>query len=151
MFLLCGIWHGANWTFLLWGVWHGVFSLLESIHVIPVKKLEKTRVLGHIYTLFVVILGFVMFRATTVSQGFAMINTMFTGFRFTDAGTVALRTLLTGESCAMLLCGGALSIPVNKIKTSRSGLACAATLLLFVLCVIKLAAGDFSPSIYAGF
>ena len=40
VFLLCGLWHGAAWTFVIWGLWHGLFSLLESMNVIPAKKLE---------------------------------------------------------------------------------------------------------------
>lgn len=157
VFLLCGIWHGANWTFLLWGVWHGLFSMLESTNMIPAKKLEKSKVLGHIYTLLVVLLGFVMFRADSLTQGFGMIGTMFAGFRFTDAGTVALHSLFTWEAAAMLVLGIVLSMPVmpklaaGKLKKGWEPIACVAAMLLFVLCIIKLAAGDFAPSIYAGF
>ena len=31
MFVLCGVWHGANWTFVLWGVWHGAFLVIERL------------------------------------------------------------------------------------------------------------------------
>ena len=152
VFLLCGIWHGANWTFLLWGIWHGLFSLLESTNVIPAKKLEKTKALGHVYTLLVVTIGFVMFRAATVQQGITMIATMFTGLRFSAAGTVALRSLLTGETAAMIAVGVLFSMPVGKkLPLRQEWIAAVVTIVLFVFCVIKLAAGDFAPSIYAGF
>ena len=156
VFLLCGIWHGANWTFLLWGIWHGVFSLLESTNVIQAKKLEKSKVLGHIYTLLVVILGFAMFRADSVTQGFSLIGTMFTGFSFADAGTVALHSLVTFEVVAMMLLGIVLSMPVREKLVAKMAkywepLVSVAALVLFVLCIVKLAAGDFAPSIYAGF
>ena len=63
VFLLTGLWHGANWTFVVWGLFHGFFLLLEEF--IPrLKKLPK--VLGHIYTLLVVTLGFVVFRADSL-------------------------------------------------------------------------------------
>lgn len=158
VFLLCGIWHGANWTFLVWGIWHGLFSLLESTNVIPAKKLSGSKVLGRIYTLLVVVVGFAMFRADSLAQGFSVIGTMFTGFRFADAGTVALHSLLTWESAAMLVLGIVLSMPVKqalqrseKLRGSWEPLSCIGALLLLVLCMIKLAAGDFAPSIYAGF
>lgn len=158
VFILCGIWHGANWTFLVWGLWHGLFSMLESTNVIPAKKLEKTKVLGHVYTLLVVCLGFVMFRAASVGQGFAMIGTMFTGFAFTQAGTVALHDIVTVEAVVMLVLGVVLSMPVipklaasEKLSKFWQPLSCVATLVLLVFCIIKLAAGDFAPSIYAGF
>ena len=158
VFILCGIWHGANWTFLLWGLWHGLFSMLESMNIIPAKKLEKSKILGHIYTLLVVCIGFVMFRAGSVEQGFVMIGTMFTGFRFTDAGTVALHSLLTGEAVMALALGVILSMPVvpklagsGKLQKCWEPVACVAALLLLAVCIVKLAAGDFAPSIYAGF
>lgn len=155
VFLLCGIWHGASWTFLLWGIWHGAFSLLESTGLIPAKKLQKHKVMGHVYTLLVVCLGFVMFRAETVAQGFGFLSAMFTGFSFTAAGTAALRTAVTAESVAMLVLGALLCLPVpawakNRVK-AESGLAYAGSFLLLVLCIIALAAGGFAPSIYAGF
>ena len=154
VFLLCGLWHGASWTFLLWGIWHGVFSLLESTGVIPAKKLEKRRLVGHIYTLLVVLLGFVMFRAASVSQGFAFLAAMFTRFTATAASTVALHQIVTAEAVAMLVLGAVLCLPIpEKLTRSRvwqplSYLGC---LLLLVLCIIALAAGGFAPSIYAGF
>ena len=161
VFLLCGIWHGANWTFLLWGIWHGALSLLESLQIIPIKKLTATRAgrfVGHIYALLAVCLGFVMFRATDVTQGFSMLGAMFTGFAFTDEATVLLHSLLTGEVLVMLVLGGVLSMPVaawlQRIPGAKPILEKASyvlTLLLFVLCILRLAAGNFAPSIYAQF
>ena len=160
VFLLCGLWHGAAWTFVLWGLWHGLFSLLESTNVIPAKKLEsgKSRIIGHIYTLLVVCIGFVMFRATTVTQGLQIIGSMFAGFSFTAAGTVAIYNLLNAESLLMLAIGIVLSIPVAKklVSLPRIGkhldtLSYVGALVVLVLCIIKMAAGDFAPSIYAQF
>lgn len=64
VFLLSGLWHGANMTFVLWGVWYGVFIILESIFL--KKFLETKPVLAHTYALAVVIFGWVLFRADSV-------------------------------------------------------------------------------------
>ena len=74
VFFFTGLWHGANWTFVLWGLWHGLFLLLEE-YLPFLKKLPK--VLGHIYTMLVVLLGFVVFRADTIGYGFGYIGRMF--------------------------------------------------------------------------
>ncbi len=74
VFFFTGLWHGANWTFVLWGLWHGLFLLLEE-YLPFLKKLPKF--LGHIYTMLVVLLGFVVFRADTISYGFSYIGRMF--------------------------------------------------------------------------
>jgi len=160
VFLLCGLWHGAAWTFVIWGLWHGLFSLLESMNVIPAKKLEtgKGRIIGHIYTLLVVCIGFVMFRAGSVMQGLQIIGAMFAGFRFTAAGTVALHRLLNAQTLLVLAAGVTLSMPVSgkllampRLGKLADKLSYLGALVVLVLCIIKMAAGDFAPSIYAQF
>lgn len=74
VFFFTGLWHGANWTFVLWGLWHGLFLLLEE-YLPFLKKLPKA--IGHIYTMLVVLLGFVVFRADTITYGFSYIGRMF--------------------------------------------------------------------------
>lgn len=65
VFLLSGLWHGANMTFVLWGIWYGIFIVLESIFL--KDFLKRKVVLAHLYTLAVVIFGWVLFRADNVS------------------------------------------------------------------------------------
>ena len=159
VFALCGIWHGANWTFLLWGFWHGLFSLMESVNIIPARKMAESRggrILGRVYTLLVVCLGFVMFRAGSVAQGFAMLGVMFSGFGFAAQATVLLKSLLTGQVILILVLGVLLSMPVGKYVMSRYGrvlepVSYVLALVLMVLCIVKLASGNFAPSIYAQF
>ena len=101
-----------------------------------------------------VCVGFVMFRAGTVAQGFEMIGAMFTGFRFTAAGTVALGRLLNAETLLATAAGVLLSMPLSrKLMKMRLAepLSYLGALLVLVLCIIKMAAGDFAPSIYAQF
>ncbi len=154
VFALCGIWHGAAWTFVLWGVWHGLLSALESLKVI---RILKGRVLSRIYTLLAVCLGFVMFRAGTVTQGFEMLGAMFTAFSMTDAATVALRGMLTGQTLTALGAGVLLSMPVMPwLKPRLRGkwlepVSYAACIVLFILCLMQLASGGFAPFIYAQF
>ena len=62
VFFLCGLWHGASWTFVIWGLYHGIFLVLERtrfghwLDALP-------RPLRHGYTLLVVMVGWVLFRA----------------------------------------------------------------------------------------
>ncbi len=161
VFTLCGIWHGANMTFLVWGFWHGLLSAAESLNIVPVRKLEASkggRIVGRIYTLLAVCLGFVMFRAVSVEQGFSVIGAMFAGFNFTDSSTVLLHSLLNTETAVILILGVIFSMPVKawfekfiKIKPVLEVLCYVGTLLLFVLCIGKMASGGFAPFIYAQF
>lgn len=159
VFTLCGIWHGSAWTFLIWGLWHGLFSALESL--LPVKKWVSRvpgRIAGHIYTLLVVILGFVMFRAESVAQGMQLICAMFTGGPAVSSATALLHQIFTGEYLLALLFGVVLCLPVvpwcktnaklGRLAEPISWIFCGA---LFVLCLLKLASGGFTPFIYAQF
>ncbi len=156
VFTLCGLWHGANWTFIIWGAWHGVFSALESLKGINTKRIPKA--LGHIYTLLVVCLGFVMFRAASVGEGFAVLGAMFTGFEFSTAGTVLVHRLLDGEGIFMLVLACVCSLPLGKKlwqrvenKDGAQWISMGFSLVLFLLCLFRLAAGGFSPFIYFQF
>ncbi len=67
VFLLCGLWHGANWTFVVWGLLHGTFLVIERFGLGTL--LEKSALpLRHAYTLFAVMAGWVIFRCNTLSQ-----------------------------------------------------------------------------------
>lgn len=77
VFFLCGLWHGADVTFILWGLWHGMFLIVERL---PVGRfLEKMpTVLSRGYTLIVVLIGWVLFRAEDISAAIAYLKSMFT-------------------------------------------------------------------------
>ena len=158
VFTLCGFWHGANWTFMLWGFWHGLWIGVESLFKGTVKKLNSNKlsnILMRVYTLLVVVIGFVMFRASSVAEGFSLISAMFTGFQLNAATTVALSILLNAKSVFILVLAVILSLPIKKlIKKEGKALTIASligSVLLFGLCVLGLSAGGFAPFIYAQF
>ena len=75
VFLLCGLWHGASWTFALWGLYHGLFLVLErTAWGGAVDRLPRP--VRHVYTLVAVIVGWVLFRADSFSQVMAFLQNM---------------------------------------------------------------------------
>ena len=77
VFLVTGFWHGASWNFIVWGMLHGCFLLLER--VLPKEAgIRRIKPLAHLYTLGVVVLTFVLFRADDLSSGMTYLQTMFT-------------------------------------------------------------------------
>ena len=165
VFLLCGLWHGASGTFVLWGAWHGLFSALESSKAINCARLQKTRpgrVLSRVYTLLVVCLGFVIFRATSLAQTGQFFQALFAGFPLRPASTLALCRIAPAAWLA-LLAGIVGSLPIvprlaNRVQalkeTSRRyvmALSFAGAAALFVLCLLALAGSGFQPFIYGQF
>jgi len=74
---LTGIWHGANWTFLCWGLMYFVLLVIEKLTGWEKKYPDKMIVLRRIYTLFFVLMGWVLFRADSITDAWAYICTMF--------------------------------------------------------------------------
>lgn len=70
-----GLWHGANWTFILWGLYYGCLLLLEKFFLR--EKLEKLpKPISHIYTLLVILIGWVFFMSPTITNAFSTIGKM---------------------------------------------------------------------------
>ena len=78
VFLLCGMWHGASLTFLVWGIYHGCFLILERIFATRIDTNRIPQFIKHIYCLLAVIIGWVFFRADSLSQAYYFISRMFT-------------------------------------------------------------------------
>lgn len=67
VWLLTGLWHGANWTFILWGLLFAILLIIEKFFLL--KRLEKTpKLLNHIYVLFVVMISFIIFNSANIGQ-----------------------------------------------------------------------------------
>lgn len=166
VFFLTGLWHGADWTFVLWGVYHGVLLLIEE--ALPfMKKLPGW--LAHLYTLLAVCVGFVMFRADTVSQGFYFIRQMFTGSVGGASSQSLVWSQLTPHFLVMLVVaviGAApIRLPADRIRSRLSreeeeptgkgtllqtGLY-AASFLLLTWCMVRLSGSTYNPFIYFRF
>ncbi|MCD6119525.1 MBOAT family protein [bacterium] len=87
--VLCGLWHGAAWTFVIWGAYHGVLLLVH--HVLRERKIRwKGGAVGIAGTLFLVIFGWVIFRADTMHTAYQVFLKMFNFQGFATGGTVPL-------------------------------------------------------------
>ena len=75
VFLLCGLWHGAAWTFVVWGLYHGLFLVLERTRF-GTWLGSWPRPLRHAYALLVVMVGWVIFRADTWPQALAYVRAL---------------------------------------------------------------------------
>ena len=155
VFFFTGLWHGAGWTFILWGLWHGALVSLERLGRRGLDALEKSapgRAALHVYTLLAVVLGFVMFRAQSVGQGLGYLGRM---FAFAPGSVLTAEAVLTPGRLAGLCLGALFSLPALPFLRSRlrlgEGWINALVLLGFLLCVLAMAGGGFSPFIYQQF
>ena len=75
VFFLCGLWHGASWNFVAWGLFHGAFLVIERMGLGKLLA-SLPAAFGHVYTLAVVLVGWVFFRAETLGQAIEFLRAM---------------------------------------------------------------------------
>ena len=164
VFFLTGLWHGANMTFIVWGLMHGFFLLLEYYGIIPANRAKGviSKIFLHIYTLIVVLISFVIFRADTISQGMMIISKMFFGSSELNPSVSAdVFGAVTPYVLLVFLIGAVISTPIAgkiSLRASSKGLStavyacsCLGTLALLILCVFNLAVAEYNPFIYFRF
>ena len=110
VFLLCGLWHGANWTFIVWGLWHGAFLIFERLFPMQ-KKGFLLQSIGWIYTTLVVIIGWVLFRSASLTEAWEYLQVMAGAQGWIES---TFFTLLRADKLffAELLTGLILALPV---------------------------------------
>jgi len=161
VFVFCGLWHGASWAFLVWGLYHGAFLVAERI-TRGDRGRGRWRPLAHVYALLVIMLGWVLFRAPSLTHAWDMLVVM-AGF----GGAEVPRWVwiyLDGERALAFAAGVIGSMPALALlerwharvasgaAQGAVSLARAGCLLLVLLgSAIRLAAGTHNPFIYFRF
>ncbi len=159
VFILCGLWHGANWTFLLWGIYHGGFLVLERLTGMREIPREKYKILRRSITMLIVIIGWVLFRSENITQAVGFLGAMFTltDFPITYELSMALNSrnlLFLMAALPVFLLPGDFSLIRTLIeKKEPVPLLAGAVLILLVLpyCAAFIVGGASSPFIYFRF
>lgn len=160
VFLLCGLWHGASWTFVIWGAHHGTFLVLERTRFGALLK-AAPRVLAHAYVLAVALTGWVWFRANSLEgaleffQGLAGLNGVGYLAAQVEVGlkpaTIAVMILAWPLAMFGLPRPGARSL-APKLRMALYGTADTLVVwALFALCVLSVGAATYSPFLYFRF
>jgi len=165
VFAVTGLWHGAQWSFVVWGLFHGVFLALERAGLGRILR-KLPGAVSRAYMLFVVAIGWVLFRADGLSNAFAYIGRM---FDFKSGGLLILAANLDHITLISVAAGIVFSSPVLPfIKKKISGdpdaaavkspfttaadiLGCAGCFLLILISVVFLSGSDFNPFLYFRF
>ena len=156
VWLLTGLWHGANWNFIAWGLLFGVLLLCEKLFLL--RLLEK--VPGILRRTFV-ILSWALFSANSLGEGWKFLRAMFGGFGqpFADAGSVYLLT--TNLILFLILIIGSTTIPRricekigNRLSSRPVVDAVAQNILIYAILISSVAflvTSSYNPFLYFRF
>jgi alginate O-acetyltransferase complex protein AlgI len=155
VFLLCGLWHGANWTFILWGAWHGGFLVLE--------RLGLARLLGRLaaparwtYAMLAVMGGWVLFRSHNLIEA-RLLYAGLLGWHGFGSMSLDIHAAFNTSLVLSLVAGCGLAVlprwmGLSWLPSILVAPADAAwTFGLLVMAMIFVAAGTYSPFLYFRF
>jgi alginate O-acetyltransferase complex protein AlgI len=168
VFFLCGLWHGANWTFILWGLYHGVFLVLERTRFGTLID-RFPRPLRHLYTVLVVMLGWVLFRTNNLREAASFFAAL-SGLG-SNAPSVSIMRYVTNQALWGIGLGVLFSVPLwpwirtaltkftnschggTRLTLEAAGLLVDSLLVVALLLVSAawLAGGTYNPFIYFKF
>ena len=152
---LTGLWHGASWNFVAWGLYYGIILLIEKLFLN--KYLKKTpSIINHLYTMLIVIIGWVFFRSINISEAITILKSMIGLYGIGNINLYAYSGLLTINSILAIIIGLLASTTIIKkvyIKLEKKYYYLATIILLgiFILSVLEIAIGTYNPFIYFRF
>jgi len=168
VFFLCGLWHGASWTFVIWGMFHGSLLVVERVGLLA--WLERCpRALRHAYALLMILVGWVLFRADTLPHAIMFLKAMAGFAPRTSPENAAL--YLNPELIVCIIVGTFAATPIGtvllgvwerlrvraraSIRPALESATVAASLAagsgVFIYSSMLMAAGTYNPFIYFRF
>lgn len=155
VWLLTGLWHGAEWNFVIWGLYFGVLLIIEKI--ILLKWLKKTpKIINRIYTLFIVMISFIIFNGDGISTILENIGGL---FGIANIPLITNESIYYLKSYAIVIIVGIIgATPICKNITNKERLKKIVNtiepiylLLILVICTSYIVDGSFNPFLYFRF
>ena len=163
VWLLTGIWHGANWTFVVWGLYYYILLVIEKLTGLDKKNSKLVNILGHVYTIYFFMISWVIFRADNINHAIEYLKVM-----HGKNGLGEIPESMSVISCLLLLVGVIFSTPVLELAMRKiqlqtennvlvfknkfySILYASAFIIIFALVFLFVSTSSYSPFIYFNF
>ena len=151
VWLLTGIWHGANWTFVIWGLFYFAVLLFEKLSGTDKRK----SIISRLYTLFAVICAWVIFRSPDLSYGIRYLGNMFG----VGASGITDATFFEyiGNTYTVLIIAVIGATPLVRaifnrlVKIKMAWIEDIWIVTVFVLSILKTVNSTYNPFIYFNF
>lgn len=157
VWFLTGIWHGADITYIIWGLYLGAFILMEKFFL--KNALEKLpKFISHIYTLFVILIGWVFFFSPSLQSSFDTILRMFgvgsvsfvnSDFMFVFTSYLAL--IVSGIFFTTPIYDRLQIISYNLLKNKGVIITSVIYIIFFVVCISLMVGSTYQSFLYSAF
>lgn len=159
VFFLTGLWHGAGWHFIIWGLFHGIFLIIERMGLGRLLEKNKFKLINHIYTVIVVMVGWVFFKEESLKQALKYIYKMFVptnidglyNIVFFINPEVILILVLAFVLCGVLQMIFPRMLEIVYGRNEDNMLIILSLLILFSVCIVSIASSANNPFIYFKF
>ena len=149
VWFLTGLWHGASYNFILWGLYFFILLILEKLFL---NKFIKNKIFSHIYTIILVIISFVIFRETDISELFITLKSM---FGFNNLKWINIETIYYLKNFSVfLIISIILSTPIVKLikqKINKPIIEYVGCFILLVIVTSYLVSSSSNPFLYFRF
>ena len=157
VWFLTGFWHGAAWNFIIWGLYFGVILVIEKFVI--KKFLDKTHVIKYIYSLLLIIIGFLIFNSNSVNEIFSSLKNMFMLSNIPMVDDITLfyfKNYMVLFISSIVLATPLVKVIVDKLKNTKvkgivEVMEMVIIMALLVLCVSFLIDASFNPFLYFRF
>ncbi len=154
VWLLTGFWHGASWNFIIWGLYFGIILIIEKYFIL--KYLNKCKILNHIYSIFLVVISFIIFSCRDMNGVFVFLKNMlgFNNLPFINSETIYyLRSYIIVIALAIIGSTPLLKVIKNKMENNIifNIVEIIGCLFILILSTAFIIDSSFNPFLYFRF
>ena len=156
VFLLTGIWHGANFTFIIWGVTYGIIQIIEKLFLLKLLNKNKLKFINWLYVMIITLILFVIFRSNNIEEAMTIFGqyTVMSS-KYNVLSYISMKFIVT-FIIAVLSMGviqnlfGKLYAKINN-KDIVNIIDASLQLIILFLSILSIVDGTYNPFIYFQF
>ncbi|MBO4601064.1 MAG: MBOAT family protein [Bacilli bacterium] len=143
VWILTGLWHGDSWNFIIWGLYYALILVFEKY------VLKKVKISSHIYTMIIVMIGWLIFRQTNFSELVSSFKALFGGYGLGNFKSLYYLGIFSSRYILSFFIGIFASINLFKLKDGY--VKDILLIIIFLLSVILIVVSSYNPFIYFRF
>ena len=148
VWILTGLWHGAEWNFIIWGLYYGILLLIEKFLI---SDKIKNKYFYHIITLIIINIGWLIFRETNFNELGIAFKTLFGCYGFGSLSNLLYTGIFSFRYILAFILGIIFSYNVLPKKFKDSKLFELLLIIIFLLTIVFIVVGSYNPFIYFRF